>query len=144
MKVKNGKIELSEDIKTKIENWYKKYQIQIENSKDYSKAFIGIYTFKSIIEEIDYEIEKEVNEISSKETVILNGEKVICKTRANKIIDEWKDCENIGYSTNEMEKLQMKLDDIFKLKHIKYISFIKRIVESESIIYSYDYSIERY
>ena len=111
--------------------------------KNMDSIFISIYSFREIILRIDFEIEKTLKNKHPYKKI--DGDKVtITKYTYFKLIDQWDRCEHTDYKLTEIDKLGIKLIDIYRIKYINYMSLIFRLLSNYSIIYTYELNVETY
>jgi hypothetical protein len=122
-------------------------------------VFVGIYSFRIVIETIDIEISNEVDKIaqinSSEKTMReiadpqppVEKANFLIKTTSNasykkRLIDRWDKLDDIGFSTSEMNQLNMTLNDVMHLRYINHVAFIRQILDSDELPYEYEMSVE--
>ena len=106
--------------------------------KNMDSIFISIYSFREIVLKIDNDIMK-MEVLKTKR--FYNEKRDSCiRQRINylHLIDQWDKCEYTGFTITEIEKLGIKLIDIYRIKYMKYMAFIYTLLTHEKIIFSYE------
>jgi hypothetical protein len=146
MKMKLDDKRYIDNIKKALEKWgdAQRHARGKTNGKNFEKELSKLYSFASVVDTIDCEIQEFLNDRAEfSDTELKSGEDtfVVKKKTARKhkpFADEWRVLDDIKLSSLQMKETEQKLIDVLRLRAANYRGFISKIqnqIEREYLIF---------